>query len=63
MAQWLRALTALPEVLSSISSNHTVAHNHVSWDLMPPSGVSEDSYSVLIYIKLINLKKKRRRRI
>jgi hypothetical protein len=29
MAQWLRALTALPEVLSSIPSNHMVAHNHV----------------------------------
>jgi hypothetical protein len=27
-------------------------------DLIPCSGVSEDSYSVLIYIKLINLKKK-----
>jgi len=29
MAQWLRALTALPEVLSSIPSNHMVAHNHL----------------------------------
>jgi hypothetical protein len=29
MAQWLRALTALPEVLSSIPSNHLVAHNHL----------------------------------
>jgi hypothetical protein len=29
MAQQLRALTALPEVLSSISSNHMVAHNHL----------------------------------
>jgi hypothetical protein len=48
MVQWLRALTALAEVLSSIPSNHTVAHNHLSWDLMPSSGVSEDSYSVLI---------------
>jgi hypothetical protein len=26
MAQWLRALTALPEVLSLIPSNHMVAH-------------------------------------
>ena len=25
MAQWLRALTVLPEVLSSIPSNHMVA--------------------------------------
>jgi hypothetical protein len=47
MAQRLRALTALPEVLSLIPSNHMVAHNHLKWDLMPSSGVSEDSDSVL----------------
>jgi hypothetical protein len=29
MAQQLRTLTALPEVLSSIPSNHMVAHNHL----------------------------------
>jgi hypothetical protein len=29
MAQQLRVLTALPEVLSSISSNHMMAHNHL----------------------------------
>jgi hypothetical protein len=29
MAQWLRALTVLPEVLSSIPSKHKVAHNHL----------------------------------
>ena len=29
MSQWLGALTALPEVLSSIPSNHMVAHNHL----------------------------------
>ena len=29
MAQWLRALTALPEVLSSIPSTHMVVHNHL----------------------------------
>jgi hypothetical protein len=29
MAQQLRALTALPEVLSSIPRNHMVAHNHL----------------------------------
>ena len=28
MAQWLRALTALPKVLSSNPSNYMVAHNH-----------------------------------
>jgi hypothetical protein len=51
MAQRLRALTDLPEILSSIFNNHMVAHNHLYWDLMLSSGVSEDSYSVLIYIK------------
>ena len=30
MTQWLRALTVLPEVLSSFSSNNMVAHNHLS---------------------------------
>jgi|UPI0000F4C66C hypothetical protein len=29
MAQWLRALTALPKVLSSNPKNHMVAHNHL----------------------------------
>jgi hypothetical protein len=29
MAQRIRSLTALPEVLSSIPSNHMVAHNHL----------------------------------
>jgi hypothetical protein len=29
MAQWLRALTALPEVLSSNPDNHMVAYNHL----------------------------------
>jgi hypothetical protein len=29
MAQRLRALTALPKVLSSIPSNQMVAHNHL----------------------------------
>jgi hypothetical protein len=48
MAQRLRALTALPQVLSSILSNHMVAHSHLQCDLMPSSGVSEDSYGVLI---------------
>jgi hypothetical protein len=43
MAQRLRALTALPEVLSSIPSNHMEAHNHLQWALMSSSGVSEES--------------------
>jgi hypothetical protein len=46
MAQQLRALTALPELLSSIPNNHIVAYNWI-----PLSGVSEDSYSVLTYRK------------
>jgi hypothetical protein len=29
MAQQLRALTVLPEVLNSIPSNHMVAYNHL----------------------------------
>jgi hypothetical protein len=47
MAQWLKALTALPEVLSLIPSNHMVAHNHLQWELMPSSGVSEDSDKIV----------------
>jgi hypothetical protein len=48
MAQQIRALTTLLEVLSSIPSNHMVAHNYLKWNLMPSSGVSEDSNSVFI---------------
>jgi hypothetical protein len=59
MTQRLRALTVLPEVLSLIPSNHMVAQNHLQCDLTPSSGVSENNYSVLIYIK-INLKKIRK---
>jgi hypothetical protein len=51
MAQWVRALTALPKVLSSIPSNHMVAHRHLQWNLTLSSGVSEDNYSVLMYIE------------
>jgi hypothetical protein len=29
MTQWLRTLIVLPEVVSSIPSNHMVAHNHL----------------------------------
>ena len=43
VAQRLRGLSALPEVLSSM-----VAHNHLQWDPMSSSSVSEDSYCVLI---------------
>jgi hypothetical protein len=57
MAQQLRALTILPEILSSIPSKHMVAHNHLQWGLMPSSGVPEDSYSVLLYIIKTKIKK------
>jgi hypothetical protein len=29
MAQWLRALAALPEILSSVSGNYMLDHNHL----------------------------------
>ena len=51
MAQRLRALTALSEVLSSTPSNHMVDHNHLEWDQMPFSGESKDSDSVPTYMK------------
>ena len=41
LSGWLRALTSLLEVLSSILSKHMMA-----------PGASEDSYSVLIYNKI-----------
>jgi hypothetical protein len=44
MAPWLRAVTVLPEVLSSIPNSHHVASLSVM-----SSGVSEDS--VVTYIK------------
>jgi hypothetical protein len=50
MAQQLRTLAALPEVLSSIPSHDMVAHNHRSWDPKPSSVVFEDRHSVFIYI-------------
>jgi hypothetical protein len=50
MAQWIGALTTLPEVLSSSPSNHMVAHDF-NGDLMSSSCVSEDSGSILTYIK------------
>ena len=49
MAYQLRALTAFPEVLSSIPSNHMVAPNHHKRsDAL--SDVSEDSYSVCVCV-------------
>ena len=59
MAQRLRAPAALLEVPSSIPSNHMVAHNHLQCGPMPSSGVSEDSYSVCIYIYIYKIKRNR----
>jgi hypothetical protein len=59
MAQWLRALTALPKVLSSdpaaITDDGPQPSVMRSDALMPSSGVSENSYIVLTYNKYINL--------
>ena len=63
MAQRLRALTALQKVLSSIPKSHTVARNHLEWDQVPSSGASEESKSVLIYIKSINLKQTNKQKV
>jgi len=52
MTQQLRALTALPEVLSLIPSTTRWLTTIYKMDLVPSSGVSEDIDSVLIYIKL-----------
>jgi hypothetical protein len=46
MAQRLRAMTILLEVVSSIPSNQMVPHNHLQWDLMHSSRVSENRYSI-----------------
>ena len=49
MAQWLRALTSLPEVLSSKSLQPHGGSQPSVMNLTPSSGASEDSYSVLMY--------------
>jgi hypothetical protein len=49
MTRWLRALDALPKVLSSYPSNHMVVHNHMQCVLTPSSGVSHDNYGVLLH--------------
>jgi hypothetical protein len=42
MAQWLKALTALPEILSSTPSNH------LPWDPMPSSGVVYSIHKIIL---------------
>jgi hypothetical protein len=50
MAQWLRALTALSEVQREFNSQQPHGGSQASvMDLMPSSGVSEDSYSAFTY--------------
>ena len=51
MAQWLRTLTTLPEVLSTISSKHMMVHNTPVVGSNVLISMFEDSYSVLKYIK------------
>jgi hypothetical protein len=46
MAQQFIALTALPEVLSTIPSNHMVVITICNWDPMLSSGVSEENDSI-----------------
>jgi hypothetical protein len=50
MAQWLKALTDLPEVLSGVPAT-TWLLTTIWEDLMPSSGVSEDSYIYNKYSK------------
>jgi hypothetical protein len=63
MAQWLRELTALPEVSNSIPSNHIVAHNHQQQDLTSSSGVSEDRYNCTQIHKINKLILKKEREL
>jgi hypothetical protein len=51
MVRRLRALAALPEILSSIPSNHLVAHNRLYWVLVPSSGMQ-----VYMHIEHSNIK-------
>jgi hypothetical protein len=51
MAQWLRALAVLPEVVSSIPSKHMVAHSHLKWDPMLSSGMQVHMQIKSPYIK------------
>jgi hypothetical protein len=55
MAQSIRVLVPSPEVLSSVPSNHMVAHIRLYWDLMPSSGVHENRSLIDIKINIKNL--------
>lgn len=41
--------TVLPEVISSIPSTHSVAHNQLGWNVMPFSGVQTNLQAELSY--------------
>ena len=53
VAQWLRALIALPEVLSSILSTHMAALNYLSWGIVPSSGMKTSILIEHSHIKYI----------
>ena len=50
MAQMLRALIALLEVLSSVPSNHMVAYNHGYDSMIPSSDVHEDRVHMCVCV-------------
>lgn len=60
LERWLRALAALAEVLSSISSVHTVAHNRLLCDLLSSSGVSEKTALIHKINKSLKTRQKHR---
>lgn len=60
MAQLLRELSALPEGLSSVPSNHMMTYHVLSWDLMPSSGM-QVHIQTEHHLHKINLKKKKPR--
>jgi hypothetical protein len=61
MAQWLRALTALPEVLSSNPSNHMVAHNHHN-EIRHPLLECLKAATVYLHITINKCKKEKERK-
>lgn len=44
---WKWKLSQKETQVCSNPSDHMVTHNHLQWDLLPSSGLSEDSDSVL----------------
>jgi hypothetical protein len=62
MAQWLRAPTALPKVVSSNPSNHMMAHNHPLLGCLKTATMSERGWreekkglkTATVYLHIIN---------